>query len=111
MNPILIDLEVQPPTGHEIVPWKPCVLVAMLQYWPVVIKGLQRRTSFGAHEFPETHLAFLFSTEEAHSSPGPSSIVAAVTHSEEYPNITTENHSNTPGPSCTTVVATKTSTM
>jgi hypothetical protein len=32
MTPILIDTEAQAPTGLEIIPWKPCVPAALLQY-------------------------------------------------------------------------------
>jgi hypothetical protein len=95
LNPILIDPEVSTPTGLELVPWKPCVPAALLQYWPVVVENLQRRVSV-ARESPAIQATSIIPTDSTEIIPGPSPAVV-VSFSKECSNLSSVPSSNRPG--------------
>jgi hypothetical protein len=101
LKPILIDPEVNTPTGLELVPWKPCVPAALLQYWPVVVEDLQRRAS-AARESPAIPAASI-PTNPSDISSGPSSVVVD-SLSEECASLSTAPSTNRPGPSTATAL-------
>jgi hypothetical protein len=73
-----------------LVPWKPCVPIALLQYWPVVVEDLQRRASVAAREPPAAQDAPITLTDATKIIPGPSSGVV-VAFSEECANLFTSS--------------------
>jgi hypothetical protein len=101
LNPILIDPEVRAPTGIELVPWKPSVPAALLQYWPVVFEDLQR-VSFATREPLTSQAAPIILTDGTQNNPSSSSSRAVVSFSEECTNIYSDPRPSSPGPSSAT---------
>jgi hypothetical protein len=105
LKPILIEPAVNAPSGLELVPWKPCIPAALLQYWLVVVEDLQRRASPSRASPAPTAAPILTGPSGINS--GPSSVVVD-SLPEDHVNLLTVPSINRPGPSTASAVVVET---